>query len=146
LERLTIAEAAKQLDLTQEAIRQRVRRGTIEHEKGDDGKTYVYLTEADNRTNTDNSVENAVVKDYINALKSQIESVEQDRDEWREEARRKDHIIMALTQRIPELEPAPEPRESTVSASEDTAKGDDVPPDTEKRSWWQRMFGVSASE
>jgi DNA-binding transcriptional MerR regulator len=144
LERLTIAEAAKQLDLTQEAIRQRVRRGTIEHEKGDDGKTYVYLTEADIRTNTDNSTENPVVKDYINALKSQIESVEQDRDEWREEARRKDHIIMALTQRIPELEPAPEPRESTVSASEDTAKGD-VPQDSTeaeiRQSWWQRWFG-----
>ncbi len=43
-----------------------------------------------------------------------------------EELRRKDHIIAALTERIPALEPASEPRESSVAASErkDESRGD----------------------
>jgi len=121
LERLTIAEAAKRLEVTQEAIRARIRRGTIEHDRDEtDGKTYVYLDE-DVGTNT---VGNGVVNDYINALKSQIEQLERDRDEWREEAKRHQHIIMTLSSRLPE--PQEEPKEL---------------PAGDRRPWWQRMFG-----
>jgi len=156
LERLTVAEAAKRLELTQEAVRQRIRRGTIEYEKDTDGKTYVYLTADEADTNT---VPNAVVNGYITALKSQIESLQQDKEalerdkeHMREESIRKDHIIMSLTQRIPAIE-APqtdaedvaEPRESTVSDSGTDPKGD-VPQESAdkqiKQSWWQRLFGT----
>src|SRR5215203_611408 len=41
---------------------------------------------------------------------------------WKEEACRKDTIIMSLTQRIPELEASPEPREDHVATSESTDK------------------------
>jgi hypothetical protein len=41
---------------------------------------------------------------------------------WKEEACRKDTIIMSLTQRIPELEASPEPREHHVATSESTDK------------------------
>jgi hypothetical protein len=40
----------------------------------------------------------------------------------KEEACRKDTIIMSLTQRIPELEASPEPREDHVATSESTDK------------------------
>src|SRR3954468_3882366 len=43
-ERLTVAEAAKLLNVTPEAIRQRIRRGTIEHEQTEEGRYYVYTT------------------------------------------------------------------------------------------------------
>ena len=63
---------------------------------------------------------------------------------WQEEARRKDHIIAALTERIPELEPArdipSEPRESAVTATESEGKGQQVPRDAETLSWWRRIF------
>jgi predicted ArsR family transcriptional regulator len=94
VERVTIAQAAKQLGVTQEAIRARIRRGSMESHKGEDGRTYVYLTDQE-------SVANDVSNDYINALKSQIASLEKDRDEWREEAKRHQHIIMTLSQRFP---------------------------------------------
>ena len=136
MERTTIAEAAKKLDVTQEAIRQRIRRGTIEHEKGEDGKTYVYLTDEETSSQP---LTNGVVNDYINALKYQIESLEQDKEEWKEEARRKDHIIMALTQRIPELEAAETKPEAPVTNSTETGKGD-VPSEAQKPSWWRRIF------
>jgi hypothetical protein len=78
-------------------------------------------------------------------FKYREETFRQLEEAWREESRRNDHIIAALTQRIPELEAAPEPRESVVSDSEDTGKGD-VPQqsaeDEIKRSWWRRFFGA----
>jgi len=43
LDRLTVSEAAKRLEVSTEAIRQRIRRGTIEYDQDDDGKYYVYL-------------------------------------------------------------------------------------------------------
>jgi hypothetical protein len=147
VQRLNVAEAARALGVSQQAIHGRIKRETIQHETGDDGRIYVFLPDEEvGDQPTDNPVVNGVVNDYINALKSQIESfqsqiesLEHDREEWKEEARRKDHIIMALTQRIPELEAAEEPRESVVTASEDEAKGD-VPPEAQKPSWWRRIF------
>jgi excisionase family DNA binding protein len=35
-----------------------------------------------------------------------------------------------------------EPRESSERPPEKERKGDDTPPDTERRSWWRRMFGA----
>ena len=151
MQRLTIAEAAKQLDVSQEAVRQRVRRGTLEHEKDEEGKTYVFLNEPTETDDHTNVLENPVVKGYINALRSQIEGLESDRDEWRDEARRKDHIIMSLTQRIPAIE-APvaestdtsDARESAVTASDEQSKGA-VPQESAegeiRKPWWQRLFG-----
>jgi hypothetical protein len=140
LEHITIAEAAKKLDITQEAIRARIRRGTIEHDKDESGKTYVYLTEEETHGQHEgNTVVNGVVNDYITSLKSEIESLKRDREVWQEEAKRKDHIIMALTNRIPELEAPPEVTEQHLSPSDNEGKGS-VPIDREKRSWWRRMF------
>jgi hypothetical protein len=153
LERQTIAEAAKRLNVTQEAIRARIKRGTIEHEKGEDGKTYVYLTEKEAHTQPDpnavpNGMLNGMVNDYIDALKSEIESLKEDREEWKEEARRKDTIIAqmnqtmgALIHRIPELEAPPDVTESVVRDSETQSRGD-VPPEREKASWWRRIFAT----
>jgi hypothetical protein len=147
VQRLNVAEAARALGVSQQAIHGRIKRETIQHETGDDGRIYVFLPDEEvGDRPTANPVVNGVVNDYINALKSQIESLghqieslEHDREEWKEEARRKDHIIMALTQRIPELEAAEESRESVVTAGKDEAKGD-VRPEAQKPSWWRRIF------
>jgi hypothetical protein len=147
LERTTIAEAAKKLGVTQEAIRARVKRGTIEHEKGEDGKTYVYLHGVASHAQPDpNAVPNGMVNDYIEALKGEIKRLEHDREEWKEEARRKDTIIAqmnqslgAMIQRIPELEASPDERESTITATEEQSKGGGGE-DQKPQSWWQRPF------
>jgi hypothetical protein len=151
LERTTIAEAAKLLNITQEAIRARIKRGTIEHEKGEDGKTYVYLTDTEAHAQhgpngVPNGMLNGVVNDYIDALKSEIESLKEDREEWKEEARRKDTIIAQMNQslsvmisRVPQLEAPPEAAESSVRASGGEEKGA-VPPDAQNRSWWRKIF------
>ena len=144
MERRTIAEAAKKLEITQEAIRARIRRGTIEHDKDESGKTYVYLTDVEaHNQQEDNTVVNGVVNDYITSLKSEIESLKADREVWQEEAKRKDAIIMALTNRIPELEAPPEPAGKPVSPVNGESKGS-VPSDdqngSERVSWWRKIF------
>ena len=69
----------------------------------------------------------------------------------RRESERKDAIIMqmaqanaALAARVPELEAAPEPRESDVSASEERGGDGAVPPEGQGRekpsSWWHRLI------
>ena len=148
MERLTIAEAAKRLDLTQEAVRARIRRGTIESEKEEDGKTYVFVPETDDRSNT---FANPVVNDYINTLKSEVEAWKEVARTRDEELKRKDHLLAIALERIPAIE-APQPdqsaasdaREFVVSDSETEAKGSvrqEPAEDEIQRSWWRRFFG-----
>ncbi len=130
MDRLTVAEAAARLGITSDAVRQRIRRGSIPHEREQDGKVYVYIhpdeTRQDERQDTYRD-------ELVEELRNRIEFQER-------ELERKDAIIMSLTQRIPELEPASENRESPAEAA-GGLEGVEVPPDTEKRSWWRRYFG-----
>ena len=43
MERLVVAEAARRLGVTPEAIRQRIGRDPLKHDKDEDGRLYVYL-------------------------------------------------------------------------------------------------------
>jgi excisionase family DNA binding protein len=43
IERLTVAQAAARLGVSQDAVRKRIRRGTIEYEQDQDGRLHVYL-------------------------------------------------------------------------------------------------------
>ena len=175
--RLSVYEASQKLGISEAAVRQRAYRGTLESEKEPDGRLYVYVTPQDMKHNApDNNTQRVVSddsetlrSDYIDALKSQIASLEADKQELqrdkdtleqdkvhlREESVRKDHIIMSLTQRIPAIE-APEvaaeevsePRESVVTDSEHDAKGA-VPQDLAEAKiqppWWRRWFGGSST-
>lgn len=130
-QRLTTAEAAKALGITPDAVRKRASRGQLASEKDPDGKLYIWLDADTPPTGHDG-------RDIL------IEFLRSELALWQEEARRKDHIIAALTERIPELPPPDMPssdtRESSVSASEEPDRGK-VPPEEERRSWWRRFFG-----
>jgi hypothetical protein len=155
MNRYSIAEAAKALGVTQQAIHGRIGRGTIRHERREDGKQYVYLTDEELTEKRDeNALHNGFINDYITSLKSEIEilkshtvSLERDREEWKEEARRKDTIIAQMNQtmgamihRLPELEAPSDVTESRVTPETQESRGD-VPPKREKASWWQRILG-----
>ncbi len=43
LDRVTIQEAARRLGISEGAVRKRVTRGTLEHDKEESGRVYVYL-------------------------------------------------------------------------------------------------------
>jgi hypothetical protein len=149
-ERLSVPEAAKALGISEGALRQRLHRGSIESERGEDGRVYVVITrdtEGDNAHTT--AGEGPGPDEITGLLRQHNEFLRRELEVWQEEARRKDHIIAALTERIPELEPASEAPESPVSASEEPYNTHAPPvPETpvsdaqHKRSWWRAFFGL----
>jgi hypothetical protein len=149
-ERLSVPEAANRLGISEGALRQRLHRGSIESEKDEYGRVYVVITRDNEDDNVHNTSEQGVSPDEITELLRQHnEFLRRELEVWQEEARRKDHIIAALTERIPELEPASEASESPSSASEEPYSTHAPPmPETpvsdaqHKRSWWRAFFGL----
>ena len=152
--RVTVLEAAKLLSITPDAVRARLRRGTMRKERGEDGTLLVVLEGHDGDTTaTEQPTEQPTVA-YINTLKSRIELLERELGDWKEqlkeerEANRENRrIIAGLVQRVPELEPAreaaPEPRESPVTAPEESDNGRvgaEAQKPSEQRSWLRRFF------
>jgi hypothetical protein len=152
---LTLRQAAEILGVSKEAVRKRAIRGSLPTDKDPDGRVYVYLdasVSAGPAAETDDAgvVPGDDPRDRLIAqLQSEVEA-------WREEARRKDHIIAGLIERLPpQLEESSEPRESTETATEGVgkvrAKDLSGPMGREDRSeatggasvrrpWWRRLF------
>jgi hypothetical protein len=153
--RVTVQEAADALGISVEAVRARMKRGTLRKEKAADGTVYVWLDADQTPPNFDrprqddprtgDQIADRAQPDaaLLEALRDQIEMLRTELEDRKEEARRKDAIIMSLSQRIPELEAPSEPREASETAAEDASKGD-VPPEPQeparRRSWLYRFF------
>jgi hypothetical protein len=156
--RVHLSEAAELLGVSKDAVRMRVKRGTLRSEKGENGRVYVWVNV--NPDGDPNAVrpEPAVEawRELIDELRDRVRSLE---DANRENRR----IIAALTQRIPEIEaPAsPEPPGASESAGEEPESaaeprsstggpqaGPGRPRDTAEfpmrgsltRPWWRRVF------
>ncbi len=153
MDRVSVAEAANRLGVSQDAVYKRIKRGTIPWEKGADDKTYVWIEEHDvsvdrPRSSTNRRYDSSTEQStdpLLDELKDRIRFLEAELDDRKDEARRKDSIIMALTQRVPELEPPSETRGSPQAASEEPGKGDVSPGlhhHVEKPSWWRKFFGL----
>jgi ribosomal protein L12E/L44/L45/RPP1/RPP2 len=143
VDRLTIQDAARALGISEGAVRKRVTRGTLQHEKEDDGRVYVYL-DAGDRRGVDVGQDTGA-NPNSNALISQL------RDEvayLRDENRRKDEIIMqqAMTMRQLAAAPPQEPSEAAETVEEEPERAEPRPGTSEaqegaERPWWRRMFG-----
>ena len=138
--RLTLQDAAQQLGITPDALRQRIRRGQY-HSTKEDGRVYVYLNL--DRTETEHNVQvepNALISE----IQARVQLLEQELERAHERDRENRRIIAALTQRIPELEAPSEPRESPTEPAQ-PRPSPTGPPEAETpadpRPWWRRVFG-----
>jgi hypothetical protein len=145
LDRLTVAEAASALGISQDAIRKRIARDTISHDRDESGRVFVYLSPSETVHKTDQDIAqdaaSKTVQDaYIRSLEDQIAFL-------RRELERKDTILLNLTERIPQLEAPQETRESPETVEEERQRAEpqpDAPGAQEgvlRRSWWRRMLG-----
>ena len=140
-DRVTVQEAARRLGIKDDAIRKRIQRGTLEHDKDADGRVYVYLDGAEDGSydgregNAASDVSHAPTKDaaydaLLESLRNQVGYLRSVLEEERDARRRADTIIAQLTQanaalaaRVPELEAAP------------------AEPQDEPRPWLRRLLG-----
>jgi len=110
-ERVTVAEAAKRLDISESAVRKRVSRDQIEYDREEDGRVYIYLSSRD-------KVADNVRDELVNELRDRVAFLERELDDRKEASRRKDTVIVQLTQRIPAIE-APQSEAPSSSEAED---------------------------
>jgi excisionase family DNA binding protein len=135
--RLSVDEAARHLGLSVDAIRKRVQRGTIPHEKDGAGRVRIILDEdetlRDNdqdagRTRSDADALISEMRGRIEDLQAQLEAERQAHSEART-------LLLRALERIP---PAIEPPQGTPQEerpfTEEERPGD-------ARSWWRRWFG-----
>jgi hypothetical protein len=154
MDRLSVSQAAEVLGVTQAALYKRIQRGTVAHDKDSEGHVFIYLDASDippdksmdePDMSTDGSMDRSNGAELIAELRTHNEHLRQEVEAWREEARRKDAILMTMAQRIPELEAAQEPRDGPLRASEEADKGtapSEQQEPTQHRSWWRAFFGL----
>jgi hypothetical protein len=143
-----VAEASEILGVTVEAVRGRIKRGTLEHER-DSGTVYVLLhadqiptgprpgvDQPTDRLQSDSSALISAKDETITTLRDQLEAERQ----AHAEARR---IIAGLVERIPAAIEAPaEAREASAGASPHSAtEGPHSEAQATQRPWWRRVFG-----
>jgi DNA-binding transcriptional MerR regulator len=152
--RVTVAEAAKLLGISADGVRMRVRRGTIDHEKDENGRLLVYVDEAELDRN---EAQDATADMYLALLQEQIELLRNEVTDWKEqlreerEANRENRrLLAAALERLPPALEAPEKASSEARESPETAS-ESVPYGTSRqeaedslqpRSWWRRFFGL----
>ena len=146
-DRVTIQEAARRLGVKEDAIRKRIQRRSLEHEKTPEGRVYVWVDAAQDtaedayRAASQDALLSAK-DETISALREQLQAERQ----AHAEARR---IIAGLVERIPAIEapqeeasPGPGARQAPEAADEQRGRGEasTEPQAAMSRPWWRRVF------
>ncbi len=163
--RLTVGQAAAALGITKGAVRSRIKRGTLPTVK-EAGRVYVVLgagtSSADHPPDDDEPIgEPSAQSELIESLQDQVAFLRAELERRGEEADRYQRIVAGLAQtnanlseRVRELEAAPEPRDEPETPRRDAGgvedqgetveaqAGAEEPEGTARRpSWWVRIFG-----
>jgi len=150
-ERVSVPQAADHLGTTVDALRKRVQRGTIPHERDRDGRVWILLDTGRPRQDTgqdtgrpqsDSTALISAKDETIATLRDQLEAERQ----GHAEARR---IIAGLVERIPAIEAPsgaderdePETVEEAPDRAEPRPATGGAQEGAQRRPWWRRMFG-----
>ncbi len=103
-QRLTVAQAAAQLGITEGAIRSRIKRGTLPTAR-EGGAVFVLLGDGTPTTNqAPNTGEPSDQTGLVGELRDRIRYLERQVEEEREARRRADLLLSRLMDRVPQLE------------------------------------------
>jgi hypothetical protein len=132
VDRLTIQDAARRLGVSEGAVRKRVARGTLEHDKEESGRVYVYLP-----AGVDDGVDGGQDEGVDPNSSALISHLEEEISYLRDENRRKDEIIMQQAMTMRALS-APEEPENVAAPRQ----SEEPPEDTEspENSILSRLF------
>ena len=150
MERVSVSRAAGILGTTDGAIRKRIARGTLRHERDGEGRVWVLLP-GDGRGDDGQDAGHPAGRGLEDELRDRISYLERQVEEEREARRRADIMLSRLMDRLPELESAQaapqEPAEGPQrvpegqDASETQAGRQEADQGPQKRPWWRRIFG-----
>jgi hypothetical protein len=162
LVRFTVPEAAERLGISENALRKRVQRDTVQWDRDDDGRVFVYLpptgtSQASNQAGDyaggladDQSVAPVELVDSLQEQVGYLRGALETRDKELAEMRR---LLAGALERIPAIEPPPdttpantpsEPQRAPQTRSENggSSTGPDQDNGQHRRSWWRRLFEV----
>lgn len=133
--RVTVQEAARRLSVTEQAIRKRIKRGTLDAET-EAGRVYVYLDEGYEPSR--DAVTNPASDALISGMQARIDSLERSLEAERD-ANRENRRLLAAALEMRQLETSHQ-SENVAQATEEPpaqTEGSDVSP---RRPWWRRLF------
>lgn len=159
-DKLTVQEAAQRLGIKDDAVRKRVQRGTMDSEKGQDGRVYVFLDaaqdEAQDTYQDDPGHASEDRGELVEFMRDEIAHLRSQLEEEREARRRADTIIAQLSQATAEqartiraIEPAQDAHqdagedlngEEAPDSGAEAQNGTQSATNEESRPWWRRLF------
>ena len=132
------------MGVTVDAIRKRVSRDTIPHERDEDGRVWVILDiDQDTSSNVRDSDQPQSATDaLISQMQDRIASLERQLDQEREANSEHRRLLLRALERIP---PQLEARESPETVEEEPQRTEPRPAaaaqeSVQQRPWWRKMF------
>src|SRR5215210_6343931 len=120
-DRVTIQEAAKRLGVKEDAIRKRIQRGSLRHEKTEEGRVFVWVDAAQYTTQdaTEDAYQDTTHDALLGAKDETIAALREQLAQANERDRENRRLLAAALERIPpQLEAPSEARESTQQTVE----------------------------
>jgi hypothetical protein len=147
-ERVSVPQAADHLGTTVDALRKRVQRGTIPHERDRDGRVWILLDTGRPRQDTDQDTDRPQSEPdaLISEMRGRVDDLREQLEAERQahaEARR---IIAGLVERIPAIEAPQETSEAAETAEEQQERTDPrsaagAAQESVRRPWWRKLIG-----
>jgi excisionase family DNA binding protein len=147
--KLTVSEAANDLGISADAIRSRIKRGTLPTVR-EGGRVFVVLGDT-GRPSAQAQPTTPPGEDRLyQEMQARIHYLESQVEEEREARRRADTLLARLMDRMPELEAPSEVRESPETAMGSEAEPKRAEPGSsvgvaeegeQRRGFWSRLFG-----
>ena len=132
-ERVTVQEAARQLGITESAVRKRAGRGQLRSEKATEGRKerlYIFLDSGQDK------FPEPFQERYVKSLEDRVKTLE-------DEVYRQQAIILSMSETVQALTTGSGSAERPSEVAEGSEPHSDAPDAQEgvRRPWWRRVFG-----